>query len=270
MTSKNLVCAAVAAASLGLGAASAPAVAGGHEDTVYSWAIVSGFDFAENSHEGWTGLFFALNRDLSKDGFILRILGTAGSYDYSDGTQKFDSDYFQGDVMLGYQIVRGGWDIAAYVGVDYIDYDITPDDPFNKLRGDDVGFKAAYYIETNGSDGRPFYFQSHGSYSTAFDTYYALARVGYDFGRFTLGPEAWVLGDTSWNAHRIGGFVDFEVPIKGIYSRISLSAGYQFIDDVDTVGGFAHGKNAEDGAYGTIKFTTAFGDGRRSNYQPLK
>jgi hypothetical protein len=269
MTKTNIACAAFTAAALGFGAVATPASAGGHADTVYSWAIVSGGELTKNSHEAWTGLFFALNRDFSKDGFVLRLLGSTGSYDYKGVTQTFDSDYYQGDAMIGYQIVRGGLDIAAYVGVEHLNYDISPDDTFNKLRGSDTGFKAALDFETNGRDGRPFYFLARGSYSTAFDSYFALGRIGYDFGRFTIGPEAWLLGDTSYNAHRIGGFIDFELPIKNIYSHISISAGYQFIDDVEVVGGYKHGKAGEDSAYATIKFTTAFGDSPRS-HGPLK
>lgn len=49
--------------------------------------------------------------------------------------------------MLGYQWIRGGIDIGAYIGVDYQDYDLSPDDSTSDLRGDEVGFKVALDIE---------------------------------------------------------------------------------------------------------------------------
>lgn len=271
---KKLSRSAVAAATVGLVTlATSAANAGGHDygHVAYPFAIVSGGEITENSHEGWTGLFYAFNRDLTQSGFILRVLGTTGSYDYTDGFTTFDSDYFQGDVMIGYQIVRGGIDVAAYIGVDYQDYDITPDDPLNEVRGDEVGFKVAVDLESNGASEGPLYVMASGSYSTAFNSYYALGRIGYDFGRLTIGPEVWALGDDSYDAYRIGGFVNIDLPLRtGVYSALTISAGYQTVDDDDNglVGYYSRGKQNEDGAYATIKFTTAFGE--HQSHTPLK
>lgn len=102
-------------------------------------------------------------------------------------------------------------------------------------------------------------------YSTAFDSYHALARVGYDFGYFALGPEGWVLGDGSGDAQRLGGFLKFDFPELGtFYGELLLSAGYQFVNgsDNDMSGNFG-----EEGAYATINFKTAFG---RRHPAPLK
>ncbi|MGE0629488.1 MAG: cellulose biosynthesis protein BcsS [Hyphomicrobiaceae bacterium] len=251
------------AASIGLAPS---AKAGGDEGyapgygLTYPIAIVSGGDFAKNAAEGYTGLFFAFNRDLDRDGFVFRALGTRGVYDYRDSGTTFDGDYWQGDVMLGYQWVRPGYEFGVYVGADFQNYDLSPDDPFNKLNGDEAGFKVAADLESNDGRPSPIYYNLQGSYSTAFDTYYALGRLGYKFGRITLGPEVWALGDVSGDAQRVGGFLMFDVPLRPTTpGRLTLSAGYQFTDDNNNNGRFSNSGFGEEGAYGTIHFQIALG-----------
>lgn len=250
------------------GAYALPASAGSYEpagDLAYPLVVVSGIEVVERGHESYTGLFYALNGDLDRDGIVLRMHGSYGDFDYRTGAGKIDGDYWQGDVMLGYQWVRSGFDFGVYVGVDYQDYDLSPDDPTSDLRGDEVGFKVALDLESNGNDNSPFYLAIRGDYSTAFDSYYALARVGYDLGRFTVGPEGWLLGDESGDAQRLGGFLKLDLPELGtVSSELLLSAGYQFVDDSNKKKG---GNFGEEGAYATINFKTAFGRGYAA---PLK
>lgn len=252
----------IMAAAFGAGATfSMPAFAGDGSlkdsgpDLAYPLVTVSGVDVTKNSHEFYTGLFYAFNRDLNRDGFVLRLLGTRGGYDYDWGGVDFDAKYWQGDVMLGYQWVRNGIDVGVYLGVDFQDHKIKPDDPFNELRGSDTGFKIAGDIGTNDDNASPFYFNLNGSYSTAFDTYYGLARVGHKFGRITLGPEGWLLGDATGDAQRLGGFVSFDMPLsETLHGTLAISGGHQFGDD----DGFG-GRNFEDGVYGTLELRLAFG-----------
>ena len=235
----------------------------GNGDETYSTVIVSGADMTQRANEMYTGFYYALNRDLDKDGFLIRILGSRGYYDYDTpgffGPIQIDSNYWQGDVMIGYQVVRGGIDIGAYIGVDYQDYDLSfPGDSTNPLRGSEVGFKTAFDLESNCSNNSPWYVALRGSYSTAFDSYYALGRIGHKVGRFTVGPEAWALGDVSGDAQRLGAFIAWDVAIgRGTTGNISFSVGHQFSDGDD--GGFeGGGRNFDDGTYGTVKFWLAF------------
>ena len=259
---------AVLAIAVMFGANSSPADAESYEpadDLVYPLVIVSGIEVADQAYETYTGLFYAFNGDLDREGFVLRVLGSFGDFEYHVEGKKIDADYWQGDVMLGYQWVRGGIDIGAYIGVDYQDYDLTLDDITSDLRGDEFGFKVALDLESNGNDNSPIYLAIYGDYSTAFDSYHALARIGYNFGRFTLGPEVWLLGDDSGDAQRLGGFLKFDLPELGTVSgELLLSAGYQFVDDSDND---MSGNFGEEGAYATINFKTAFG---RQYPAPLK
>jgi len=257
---RGLIVAAVASTGAVI---SIPALAGdgslkdNNAEMTYPLVTVSGLDVTRNAYESYSGIFYAFNRDLNRDGFVLRLLGTYGKYDYNDLLGgEHDAKYWQGDAMLGYQWVRGGVDIAVYLGADYQHHKIKPDDPFNELRGSEAGFKIAGDITTNDENTSPYYLQLAGSYSTAFETYYGLGRVGYKFGRVAAGPEAWLLGDVTGDAQRLGAFLSFDVPLnKSMYGTLAISSGYQFGDD-DNYGG----RNFDNGVYGTLEFRIAFGE----------
>lgn len=235
-----------------------------YSNTVYSIAIVSGFDVTEGSREGYLGAIGAFNGDLDRSGFLYRILGTIGSYEYDSFGTDFDGDFWQGDIMLGYQIVSNGVTVAAYVGVDHQDHDISPVDPGNPLSGSETGFKVALDIETDRSRGAMLYGALESEYSTAFDNYAVLGRIGANWGGITIGPEGMLLGDVSGDAQRLGGFILFDLPLgTDTAGTLSLSAGYQFVDNADDPAGRNYG---EEGVYGTVKFSLAFGKG----HTPLK
>jgi hypothetical protein len=258
MTRARMGCGAALAWAFGVCAALVtPAAAGGDlvgaPEPAIRGVIVSGGDVTERAHEGYLGAYLALNGDLNREGWVFRLLGTRGSYEYGGGIVN-SGDWWQGDVMVGYQWVRGRLDVGVYVGVDYQHYGLQDFDPGNPLRGSETGFKVAVDIESNGRDNSPWYVALNGSYSTAFDTYYALARVGYNFGRFTIGPEGWVLGDVTGDAQRLGAFIKFDLPLgPGNLGSLTFSAGHQFGDDVVFSRGF------DDGAYGTVNLTIPFG-----------
>lgn len=258
-------------AAMTLTLSSAP-VAAYENDMTYPVLIVSGSDFAAgDAYEGYAGIFYALNRDLDREGVILRVLGSMGSFEYDvppPGT-TVDGDFWQGDVMIGYQWVRHGLEIGAYVGVDFQDYDLSPDDPDNPVNGSETGFKVALDIESDDDIPAAHYFALHGAYSTAFDTYFVLGRVGRNFDRFTIGPEVWAYGDETGDAQRVGAFLKFDLPpiIDRASTVVSLSGGYQFVDD--NGGGYKTSSFGEEGGYFSINFRTAFGESRSAGV-PLK
>jgi len=237
------------------------------DDTVYSRMTYSGLDVSKNSWESYSGIIFALNRDLSRDGFMLRLQGSYGQYDYENGTHH-DVDLWQGDVMIGYQKVRDRVEVALYAGVDVLDHDVSPVDPSNSVSGSETGFKVAGYVESRTTDvNLPYYFLLDGAYSTAFDTYYALGRLGLNRSGTIFGVEGWLLGDEDWDAQRLGGFVQWERNLRpDLLAQLTLSAGYQFADADPGCGG----RCAADweGAYATVNFSLFFGDHRRR--EPLK
>lgn len=225
-----------------------------HEWT-YPFATFSGTDISEDNYESYFGVVYALNGDLDKDGFILRSMFTYGDFDYVRGVTDTDGDYWQGDLLLGYQIIRDAVNYHLLIGVDYQDYDLTPADPSNPINGDEVGFKVAGGIETERYRESPVYAILRGSYSTSFDTYYALGRLGRELrDDWVLGVEGWAFGDESGDAQRVGAFLMHDIKFGSNVGTVSVSGGYQFTDEGDYNSGIG-----EEGAYGTLKFTMAYG-----------
>lgn len=222
-----------------------------------AWVLFSGFDAVEDASYAFQGVIYALNRDIGTDGFVLRVYGSHIDYEYDTTAVpngEVDGDAWQGDVMIGYKVSRGHVWAAGYVGVDYQDHDLTPDDPANPVRGSEVGFKVAADVATL-RYGTPFYFGLSGQYSTAFDTYWARARVGINKDHWTLGPEFIAMGSDSFDAQRVGGFLTFDFNISPrMPLEITLSGGYQFLDDDDGTFGSGGGE----GVYGGIVFVTVF------------
>jgi len=263
MLAAALICLPVAASADGM-AKSACCT----DDTVYSRIIFSGGEVARDSWEGYTGTIFALNRDLSKDGFLVRMMGSYGEYSYDSATPpgSFDGRDWQGDVMLGYQWVRDRVDIGLYAGVDYINHKIKPFDPTNPVSGNETGFKFAGDIETKTWElNLPYYFGLEGSYSTAFDTYYLLGRVGLNRNNVIFGVEGWLLGDETGDAQRLGGFVMWERNLRpDLLAEVTVAGGYQFVDNAGDLCGSFFGS---EGAYATLNVAFKFGEHRA---RPLK
>lgn len=256
---------ALAGLALSMGSAAANGLKDGYapvQDTK-AWVLFSGFDAVEDASYSFQGVIYSFNRDISRDGFVLRVYGSHVDYEYQTVAVPggvVDGDGWQGDVMIGYKVSRGHWWAAGYLGVDYQDHDLTPNDPFNPVNGSEVGFKVAADVATL-RHGTPLYFGLSGQYSTAFDSYWARARVGLNHDRFTFGPEAIALGSDSFDAHRLGGFVTFDLNLSPrMPIEVTLSAGYQFLDDNGGGGGgnFGTGSGGGEGVYGGIVFVTVF------------
>jgi Cellulose biosynthesis protein BcsS len=240
-------------AALGLGG---QAVAEGLKDTVATPAAATergvwfgGFDIVNGSQYSYDGAIFAFNRDMSKDGFAMRVYGSRVDFDLDPG----DGRGWQGDVMLGYLFNRGLWSGGVFVGVDYQNFKLSPDDPTAKVNGTEWGFKVAADVET--SRDAPHYFAVAGSYSTAFDTYWARARAGLNRSRYTFGVETAAFGSEDFDAKRLGGFFIFDLNLLRTTSpiEVTLSSGYQWSHDSGSVG-----SGGGSGTYGAISFSSSF------------
>lgn len=231
---------------------------GAPPDDAKAWVFFSGVDAAKDSYYTYQGVVVALNRDIGKDGFVLRLYGSHVDYQY-DTTNgvgaplKIDGDGWQGDAMIGYKISRGHWWASAMVGIDWQSHGLTPFDPGSLVRGTEVGFKTALDFATLRDKG-PIYLAASGNYSTAFDSYWARGRIGGNLGRITIGPEAIALGNDAFDAHRFGGFAIFDLPLSRTFSlEVTLSGGYQFVD-----GNGGGGSGGGEGAYFGIGVSSVF------------
>ncbi|KAB2849432.1 MAG: cellulose biosynthesis protein BcsS [Hyphomicrobiaceae bacterium] len=192
------------AAALGL---SAPNASAGEAPS--SIVLFSGVDAAPDVIYAYQGIVIALNKDLGRDGFLLKLYSSYVGYEYDTSAVPggvVDGDGWQGDVMLGYKKGFNHSYAAIFAGVDVQNHRLTPDDPANPVRGTEVGFKIGLDYET--LMGLPFYFGANGIYSTAFNTYWARVRAGLPVGHnIIIGPEALALGNDGFDAQRLGGFL---------------------------------------------------------------
>ena len=212
----------------------------------------SGIDVVDGAEYFYDGVIVALNRDLTRDGWLLRAYGSR--VDYESGSD--DGRGWQGDVMLGYKFTRGPIWGSIFVGADYQNFDNS--DPSNsEVQGTEWGFKVAGDLST--AYGSPIYANLSGSYSTAFDTYWVRLRAGVHRDNLTYGPEAIAMGNDSFEAQRFGGFITFHNlnPLRMRPFDLTLSGGYQFNSD-DNGGGFSTGTGGSEGAYGAIGFSFVF------------
>src|SRR5690606_2881719 len=227
----------------------------------YPLAIVGGYDWAKDAFASATALYFALNGDLAREGFVARLSVSTDAYSYDlPGAPggDIDGDAWGIDAMLGYRWIRGDVASSLFVGAEHQDHDLSPNDPLNPVRGSETGFKVAFDITKAPSAYSPLDAELAASYSTAFDTYQVDGRIGYAFDRIIAGPEAWLLGDEASDAQRIGGFLKTTLPpllFSDVSTAVTLSAGYQFVDDDNGRSTFG-----SDGAYGSVRFTTLVGE----------
>ena len=232
---------------------------GGGPDSTYI-VLYSGVDVVEDAHFFYSGGIVALNKDISRNGFLLQGFIGTGDYEYANsavpgGNVDADATMLRG--MLGYQWFTPGIRIAGYVGVDWQDNDLNPKDPSNPVEGSETGFLVSGEFET--VESKPYYLGAIGQYSTAHDTYWSQARVGWRFGNFVIGPEGIFMGNITYDAQRAGGFVSVPINLKrDVNFELTFAGGYQWISDDDDGTDFGGIGGTSDGAYGNIGFSTAF------------
>ena len=204
------------------------------EDSVIYY---SGIDTAHHSMYLYQGGVVALNRDLSKDGFLLKAYSGYAGYQFgSDAGPLTQGNEVQVDGMLGYQFIRSGITTSLFVGADFQVVTTVPKDPTAVPAGRRLGAKVGVEIETD-SD-RKFYGNLIGEYSTAFESYWTRGRAGYNFGRFTMGPEAIAFGNQGFHAERLGVFATTKLGIsKKLPIELTISGGHQFVNSSSSSGG---------------------------------
>jgi Cellulose biosynthesis protein BcsS len=201
----------------------------------------------------------ALNGNLGASGFVIRLLGGIGSDDYLNQDVrggKVDVEPVQLDFLLGYQRIHNNLYWSAYVGVDYLDYRLSPADPSNPLSGSETGVKVAGSLQT--AEAKPVFAGVYGEFSSAYDTWFTQFRLGYSLGKVIVGPEAALLGDETFNSQRVGGWLYFPLKIAGNFAPdVYVTGGYSFVDD-ESGAGFSPGAGSGDGGYLTVGVGISF------------
>jgi hypothetical protein len=219
--------------------------------TKYSTVVFGGADAGPSFEVAYGGAITALNGDITRDGVLLRALAGYTWYDYVGGVGPVDGQAAVLDAMIGYQVVKGNLRAAAFIGIDYQDHRLSPNDPFNPVNGSETGLKLVGDVSSIVGD--PWYFNLLGSYSTAFDSYMARLRLGYSIGgSLVVGPEGWLFGSSHGDFQRLGAFLQFDVQAAGQPTRFTISGGHETRDNH---GGALDGP---DGFYGSLNIAVVF------------
>jgi hypothetical protein len=207
----------------------------------------AGVDARENTYYGYFGLRHHLSGELTDNGFLLRAVGFLGEYEYDTPAViggEVDADITNFDAMIGYQKAFENMFMRGYVGLDYENHDLSPNNIFDSNRGSDFGVK--FLGELESSYLLPYYGGLIASYGTAKDRYWVRARGGWNFDGFIFGPEGLLTGDDEFDEHRIGAFLSVISLEKGL--GLSISTGYS--DSDDNRGGGS--------VYGTLELSATF------------
>ncbi len=209
----------------------------------------NGIDAASGSVYYYGGVVFGLTNDLYHSGLVFRSEGVIAAYNYNESEEphsKIDADDRSLDAMIGYQWVTANWSAIGYLGYEVRSVHLSPFDPNNNVVGGADGFKIAAEFETD--DELPYYTSLEGSYSTAFDSYYGQARIGWNKKSIIFGPEAAVYGDGADYAPRVGAFatIPFKMWWLNLPAKITFDVGQQFVGG----GGDGSTRAGGEGAYG--------------------
>jgi len=183
-----------------------------------------GFDWtSHHSLAGYMGVLYA-PQGMDKSGIRLSAFGLGGEYRYhGDPGETFKGRFVSADALVGWSHVFNNGAFTLQVGANYQDHRVRPFDPNNSVQGAKTGFKVQADVWVNPTERTLVY--ALGSYSTAFDTYYTVGRLGYDFwgkGVF-FGPEVGGLGNDRTDQFRVGGHMTGLMIGPG---KLTLSTGW--------------------------------------------
>lgn len=186
-----------------------------------STILFAGGDIREKSHYPYVGLVHHFSGDILSDGFLVRAFAYSADYEYDTLAGNIDGDAVGADLMIGYQKVYEGYSLRGYLGIDYEDHDLSPDNIYDSNRGSDTGVKAQFEYETDYA--KHNYASLIASYGTAKDRYWARLRAGREYSGYVIGPEVMLTGDDEFDEQRIGAFVIWRNILP---ASLSISAGY--------------------------------------------
>lgn len=184
----------------------------------------SGVDVRGDSFFGYGGFMASLSGERGQPGWLVKWNTGTGEYNYHTGREGasiiYSGKVIMHDLMLGYYFRENDFIAKVYLGANYTEHRISPFDVGNQVQGVVVGAKAQaelwYRFANKGWSSLDL------SYSSAFDDYLALGRVGYDLSSsLSFGLEGSVAGNMNYNSSRLGGVMRIKMDI----GEITLNAG---------------------------------------------
>ena len=207
-------------------------------------AAFLGFDASKDTYGTYVGALIAPFGTLDDSGFRLYIIGDGGYYRYPTDTGKI-TGYTSGGALLGGWGFEGDtYSVNLLIGPNAINHTLTSIDLENDVQGTAFGVMGRADVHLNPTP--QWLVTGEGDYSTAFNTYESLAKLGYELipnSRVYFGPEAGANGDRHSHQWRVGGHIS-EIKFLGL--QIDIGAGY------------AKDSDNGPGAYGRIEISRTF------------
>jgi hypothetical protein len=192
-----------------------------------------------------------LGGNIEESGIRLRAFEGYGIYKVPlDGGQ---SGYVRGSVtdgslLLGYDFARDNYSLGLFAGLDVQNNWLAASDPQDAAQGTQLGAKGVAELWWTPTPQTLVF--GLAEYSTAFQTYFTQAKLGYDVlsgkapgKEIFIGPEFIALGDERFAQQRVG------IHVTAIHMR-SLN--------IEISGGYVHDDTLGSGAYSIVELNTKF------------
>jgi hypothetical protein len=203
----------------------------------------SGTDASKYSVSAWVGALIAPRGDLDTSGLRIVIAGEGGAYKYRDNGGFIRGVNTGGQVLVGHAAEGDNYSIKLLIGVNASNHMLSAVDLGNSVQGTQFGAKVRGDAWINPTAQTMVYGEAE--YSTAFRTYQAALKFGYDVTNTSVfvGPEVAALGDERSNQWRVGAHL----------TQLKLGRV-----EVDVSGGYAKDSSVGASAYGSIGLNTNF------------
>ncbi|WP_428030490.1 cellulose biosynthesis protein BcsS [Ancylobacter sp.] len=233
--------AALSATCLAPGAAAEEAAEASLRRRLYFY---TGVDIARDNGYGWGGMAWAPFAPMDREGLRVRTQTGGGRYEYR--TQAVAGGWntvnkTDGEVLLGWQFLRGAHALALYGGVNVVDNALDQPDPGNRDQGTQWGakFVAEWFYRLD----ERWTLTAALSASTADGTFNARATAAWQaFDWLNVGMETGATTDWLDESARVGLFV--ASPLQSWELR--AAAGWRWSSDSD------------DSPYGTLSLFMPF------------
>ena len=156
----------------------------------------SGYDVAKQSHGGWVGALIAPVTDLDTSGLRWYIVAEGGTYKYPVDSGAIRGIEAGGTLLAGHGFEGDNYSINLLVGANAVNHMLSAIDPTNRVQGTAFGVKVRADAWVNPTPQTLVYGEAE--YSTAFRTYFAKAKFGYDVTKqqqVFIGPEVAASGN---------------------------------------------------------------------------
>ncbi len=194
----------------------------------------SGVDITGYNYSAYGGISISPLGLIHEPGLRIKLNLGAGQY-YYDGRKNFGetpvSLTFTGqstsfDLLAGYSFKSHDWITKAYIGVQYSNHTVTPDDPGNPVQGAFSNLKLQ--LETWKDLGNNTWVSGDFSYASGYHDYWLQARIGTALSpKITLGLEGAVFGNENYSANRFGALGR----MKTDFGDVTLSGGISESND---------------------------------------